>query len=82
MRPMGLPPDGRAGYVTRLGAAISDAPCCWPSIYVDKDHAGAGHENLHQVMAMDCLVNRGLLDFGHAYLDGYSPGTPRIARAW
>jgi hypothetical protein len=79
MRPMGLPPNGRVGYVTRLGAAISDAPFCWPSIYVSKDHSGAGHENLHKVLAMDCLVNRGLLDFGHGYLDGYSPGTPQSA---
>jgi hypothetical protein len=79
MRPMGLPPRGRVGYVARLGAAISDAPFCWPSIYVSKDHSGAGHENLHKVLAMDCLVNRGLLDFGHWYLDGYSPGTPQSA---
>lgn len=79
MRPMGLPPKGRAGYVTRLGAAISDAPFCWPSIYVSKDKSGAGHENLHKVLAFDCLANRGLLDFGHWYLDGYSPGTPQSA---
>ncbi|NLX98758.1 MAG: hypothetical protein GXY83_21580 [Rhodopirellula sp.] len=79
MKPMGLPPDGRAGYVTRLGAAISDAPFCWPSIYVNKDKSGAGHENLHKVLAFDCLANRGLLDFGHWYLDGYSPGTPQSA---
>ena len=37
LRPMGLPPKGRAGYVTRLGAAISDAPFCWPSLYVSQD---------------------------------------------
>ncbi len=79
MRPMGLPPKGRVGYVTRLGAAISDAPFCWPSIYVSKGYSGAGHENLHKVLAMDCFVNRGLLDFGHYYLDGYSPGTPQSA---
>lgn len=79
LRPMGLPPKGRVGYVTRLGAAISDAPFCWPSIYVSKDKSGAGHENLHKVLAFDCLANRGLLDFGHSYLDGYSPGTPQSA---
>lgn len=79
MRPMGLPPEGRVGYVTRLGAAISDAPFCWPSIYVRKDLSGAGHEQLHKVIAFDCLANRGLLDFGHAYLDGYSPGTAQSA---
>jgi len=79
MRPMGLPPVGRVGYVTRLGAAISDAPFCWPSIYVAQDRAGPGHENLHKVLAFDCLANRGLLDFGHWYLDGYSPGTAESA---
>ena len=79
LRPMGLPPKGRVGYVTRLGAALSDAPFCWPSIYVSKDKSGAGHENLHKVLAFDCLANRGLLDFGHWYLDGYSPGTPQSA---
>ena len=79
MRPMGLPPQGRAGYVTRLGAAISDAPFCWPSLYVSKEKSGAGHENLHKILAFDCLVNRGILDFGHWYRDGYSPGTPESA---
>jgi len=79
LRPMGLPPHGRVGYVTRLGAAISDAPFCWPSIYVNKDKSGPGHENLHKAIAFDCLANRGLLDFGHWYLDGYSPGTPQSA---
>jgi hypothetical protein len=79
MRPMGLPPKGRVGYVTRLGAAISDAPFCWPSIYVSKDKSGPGHENLHKALAFDCLANRGLLDFGQWYLDGYSPGTPQSA---
>ena len=79
MRPMGLPPKGRVGYVTRLGAAISDALFCWPSIYVSKDKSDTGHENLHKVLAFDCLANRGLLDFGHCYLDGYLPGTPRSA---
>ena len=79
MRSLGLPPTGRVGYVTRLGAAISDAPFCWPSIYVQKEMAGVGHENLHKVLAFDCLANRGLLDFGHWYLDGYSPGTPESA---
>lgn len=79
MKPMGLPPRGRVGYVTRLGAAISDAPFCWPSIYVSKGHAGPGHENLHKALAFDCLANRALPDFGHWYLDGYSPGTPESA---
>lgn len=81
MRPMGLPPTGRVDFVTRLGAAVSDAGYCWPSIYVRKDLSGVGHENLHRVLAFDCLANRGLLDFGHWYRDGYSPGTPESAGA-
>lgn len=79
LRPMGLPPLGRAGYVARLGAAISDAPYCWPSLYVSQDKSGPGHENLHKVLAFEFLANRGILDFGHWYLDGYSPGTPESA---
>ncbi|MCX7006331.1 MAG: hypothetical protein NTY53_03625 [Kiritimatiellaeota bacterium] len=79
MRALGLPPQGRVGYVTRLAAAMSDAPFCWPSLYVSKDKSGAGHENLHKVLAFDCLANRGLLEYGHWYLDGYSPGTPESA---
>jgi hypothetical protein len=79
LRPTGLPPTGRVDYVTRLGAAVSDAGYCWPSIYVSKDLSGAGHENLHKMLAFDCLANRGLLDFGHWYRDGYSPGTPESA---
>lgn len=79
MRPLGLPPRGRLGYVTRLGAAMSDAGYCWPSLYVSKDKSGPGHENLHKILAFDAFANRGLLDFGHWYLDGYSPGTPESA---
>lgn len=79
MRAMGLPPSGRIGYVARLGAAMSDSPFCWPSLYVSKDKSGPGHENLHKVLAFDCLANRGILEFGHWYLDGYSPGTPESA---
>lgn len=79
MRPMGLPPQGRSGYVVRLGAAMSDAGYCWPSIYVKQDQTGPGHENLHKALAFDCLANHGLLDFGHGYRDGYSPGTPASA---
>ncbi|MCX7887059.1 MAG: beta-galactosidase trimerization domain-containing protein, partial [Verrucomicrobiae bacterium] len=79
MRPLGLPPQGRVGYVVRLGATMSDAGYCWVSIYVSKDKSGAGHENLHKVLAFDCLANHGLLDFGHWYRDGYSPGTSESA---
>ena len=79
MRAMGLPPQGRVGYVARLGAALSDAPYCWPSLYVEKGKSGPGHENLHKALAFDCLANRGLPDSGHWYRDGYSPGTPESA---
>jgi len=79
MRPMGLPPKGRIGYVARLGAAISDAGYCWPSLYVEKNKSGAGHENLHKVLAFDGLANHALLDYGYWYLDGYSPGTDESA---
>jgi len=65
--------------VTRLGAAIGDAGYCWPSLYVPKRLSGPGHENLHKVLAGDCLANRGLLDYGQWFLANYSPGTPESA---
>lgn len=80
MKPMGLPPKGRLGYVARLGAAISDAPFCWPSLYVEKNKSGKGHENLHKTLAFDGLANRGILDYGNWFLDGYSPGTAESAK--
>jgi len=76
---MGLPPQARVGYVTRLGEAISDAPFCWAGIYVAKNLSGKGHEALHKILAFDCLANRGILDFGHRFLSGYSPGTAESA---
>jgi len=79
MKPMGLPPKGRLGYVARLGAAISDAPFCWPSVYVEKSKSGKGHENLHKALAFDGLANRGLVEYGNWFLDGYSPGTAESA---
>ncbi|NQT36756.1 MAG: hypothetical protein HQ581_04660, partial [Planctomycetes bacterium] len=39
------------------------------------------HENLHKVMAMDCLANKGVLDYSHQYREGYSPGSDESA-AW
>jgi hypothetical protein len=76
---LGLPPKARVAYVTRLGAAVSDAGYCWPSIYVPKRLSGPGHENLHRVLAFDCLANRGLMDYGQWFLANYSPGTPESA---
>ncbi len=78
-RATGLPPWGRIGGLARLGAAISEAGYCWPSQYVPKHLSGAGHEKLHGVLAFDCLANRGIMDYGHWYLDGYSPGTEASA---
>ncbi len=77
--PTGLPPLGRLGGVVRLGAAVSSAGYCWPSVYVPQELSGPGHENLHKVMAMDCLANKGVLDYNHQYLKGYSPGSDESA---
>ena len=79
--PTGLPPLGRLGGIVRLGAAVSTAGYCWPSVYVPKQLSGPGHENLHKVMAMDCLANKGVLDYNHQYREGYSPGSDESA-AW
>jgi len=79
MKAMGLPPEGRSGYIVRLGKSISKAGYCWVSLYVPKQLSGEGHENLHKVLAFDCFVNGGLLDFGHWFLNRYSPGTPESA---
>jgi hypothetical protein len=79
--PTGLPPLGRLGGVSRIGAAVSKAGYCWLSAYVPKPLSGAGHENLHRVMAFDCLANQAVLDYNYQYLDGYSPGSDESA-AW
>jgi hypothetical protein len=79
--PTGLPPLGRLGGIVRLGAALSSARYCWPSVYVPNELSGPGHENLHKVMAMDCLANKGVLDYNHQYWEGYSPGSDASA-AW
>lgn len=79
--PTGLPPLGRLGGMVRLGAAMSRTGWCWPSVYVPQSLGGQGHENLHKVMAFDCLANRGVLDYGHQYLEGYSPGSDESV-AW
>lgn len=75
IRPSGLPPEGRVGHATKVGAAISNAGYCWATIYVPRELSGEGHGNLHKMLAFECLANRGLLDYGHWFLDGYSPGT-------
>ena len=79
--PTGLPPLGRLGGVCRIGAAVSKAGYCWLSAYVPKSLGGPGHENLHRVMAFDCLANRAVLDYNFQYLDGYTPGSD-VSAAW
>lgn len=75
IRPSGLPPEGRVGHATKVGAAISNAGYCWATVYVPRELSGEGHENLHKLLAFECLANRALLDYGHWFLDGYSLGT-------
>ncbi len=79
--PTGLPPLGRLGGIVRLGAAVSRAGYCWPSVYVPQELSGQQHQNLHKVMAMDCLANKGVLDYHHQYQKGFSPGSDDSA-AW
>jgi len=79
MPEMGLPPRARIAYMSRLGQKIGNVSYCWPSLYVPKAYSGPGHENLHKVLAFDCLANRGILDYNHWYLDSYSPGTDESA---
>lgn len=80
MPELGFPPEGRVAYVSRLGQKISNVSYCWPSVYVPIQYKGEDYENLHKVLAFDCLANRGILDFNHWYLDKYSPGSIKSAR--
>ncbi len=81
VEPTGLPPRGRFGGIVRLGAAVSAAGYCWPTIYVPRKLSGEKHPNLHKVMAMDCLANKGVLDYNYQYRNGYTPGCDASA-AW
>lgn len=77
--PPGLPPRGKMGGAVRLAAALGTTGYCWPTIYVPKELSGPGHENLHKVLAFDCLANRGVLDYNFQYLEGFSPGSDQSA---
>ncbi len=77
--PPGLPPRGKLGGAVRLAAALGTTGYCWPTIYVPREFNGPGHENLHKVLAFDCLANRGVMDYNYHYLDGYSPGSDESA---
>jgi len=79
-KPMGLPPDARFGASTRLARTFTNAEWSDAIIYVDAALAGEGHENLHAVLAFDCLANFGVLDWNYDYgLWGQCPGTRESA---
>ena len=76
---MGYPPMGRIGWSSRLAAQFSGTGYSVPSIYVSKDKMGPAYSELHKVLQFDCLANRAVCDYGHWFLDGYSPGTAESA---
>ena len=78
-RPMGLPPVARSGYITRLAAAVGRENYSRISLYVPHELSGELHENLYLAQGFEALANRSLMDYGHWFLDKYSPGTPRTA---
>ena len=78
-RPMGLPPQARSGYITRLAATVSKENYSIFSLYAPYDQRGKDHENLFLAQAFEALPNRSVMDFGQQYLDMYSPGTPETA---
>ena len=78
-RPMGLPPQARSGYITRLATAISKENYSVVSLYVPHNLRGEEHKNLYLAQGFEALGNRAVIDYGHQYLDMYSPGTPETA---
>lgn len=78
-RVMGLPPQARSGYITRLAAALGRENYSVVSLYVPHDLRGEAHKNLYLAQGFEALGNRAVIDFGHQYLDMYSPGTPETA---
>ncbi|MEA2068261.1 MAG: hypothetical protein U9P12_03575 [Verrucomicrobiota bacterium] len=78
-RPMGLPPKARSGYITRLATAISKENYSVVSLYVPHNLRGEEHKNLYLAQGFEALANRAVIDYGHQYLDMYSPGTPETA---
>ena len=77
--PMGLPPAGRIAPYTRLAAQFAGSGFSIPATYVQRQLQGDSSTELHKVMQFDCLANRAIYDYGHWFLDGYSPGTPESA---
>jgi hypothetical protein len=78
-RPMGLPPKARSGYITRLATAISNENYSAVSLYVPHDLRGEKHKNLYLAQGFEAMGNRAVIDYGHQYLDMYSPGTAETA---
>ena len=76
--PMGFP-DGRAAYITRLGAQMSQAPYCWASLYVSQTYQ-FGYPELHKLMAFDAFANRCIMDWNYRFEDKFAPGTEESAR--
>lgn len=77
--PMGFP-DGRAAYITRLGAQMSQAPYCWASLYVSQTYQ-FGYPALHKLMAFDAFANRCIMDWNYRFEDKFAPGTEESARS-
>jgi hypothetical protein len=78
-RPMGLPPQARSGYISRLAAAVGKENWSVISLYVPHTLRGEDQENLYLAQGFEALGNRAVIDFGHQYLDMYSPGTAETA---
>ena len=79
--PMGTPPEGRIAWISRLAARVGTTGYSIPSTYVPQDMQGESTTEVHKVMQFDCLANRASYDFGHWYMDGYTPGTTQSASA-
>jgi hypothetical protein len=78
-RAMGFPPKARSGYVARLGSAVGRSGYSIVSLYVPHNMQGEKFDQLFLAQAFELLPHRCMLDYGHKYLDQYSPGTPRTA---
>ena len=76
----GLPPNGKYGYVARLGAQMSDAPFSWINLYVHPPLDEPGHDELHKVMAFDTFASRAVMDYSYWYQGKGNPGSDTSAR--
>jgi len=78
-RKMGLPPEARSGYITRLASAIGNEKYSAVSLYVSHEQRGEKFKNLYLAQGFEALGNRAVIDYGHQYLHMFSPGTPETA---